>query len=110
MLALFALVLNLCAAFLPPPALAAFSGSGAALLCSSGGAADNDGAPPAPARHHHCQDCLPQQIGGTASLPETAPAVLRLPAAAPLISAEDQIALPANTSAKAQPRAPPALG
>ena len=110
MLALFALVLNLFAAFLPPPAIAAFSGSDAALLCSASSAADDDGTPPAPAHHHHCQDCLAQQIGGSANLPEPAPALLRLPAAAPLFAALDQIAPPAKTSAKAQPRAPPALG
>ena len=109
-LALFALFLNLFAAFLPPPALAAFSGSDAALLCSSGGSADNDGTPPTPARHHHCQDCLAQQIGGTANLPEPASAVLKLPAATPPLAALDQIASPAKTFARAQPRAPPVTG
>lgn len=109
-LALFALLLNLFAAFLPPPAIAAFNGSEAALICSSSGAAENDGTPPAPARHHHCQDCLAQQIGGCASLPEPASVVLRLPAAAPLFMALDQSAPPAKRSAKAQPRAPPVIG
>jgi hypothetical protein len=109
-LALFALFLNLFAALLPPPALAAFSGSDAALLCSSGGAADKDGTPPAPARHHHCQDCLAQQIGGSASLPEPAPAVLRLPAATSPLAALDQVAPPAKAFARAQPRAPPVTG
>jgi hypothetical protein len=66
--------------------------------------------PPAPARHRHCQDCLAQQIGGCANLPETASAFLRLPAAAPLLVALDQSAPPAKPSAKAQPRAPPVLG
>jgi hypothetical protein len=108
-LALFALFLNLFAAFLPPPALAAFNGSDAAVICSSGGTADDGGTPPAPARHHHCQDCLAQQIGGNANLPAPAPALLRLPAAAPLIATHDQVALPLKQSAKAQPRAPPAF-
>lgn len=109
-LALFALFLNLLAAFLPPAALAAFNGGDAALICSSDGAPEGDGAPPAPARHHHCQDCLAQQIGGSANLPAPAPALLRLPAAGLLIVAVDQIAPPAKASAKAQPRAPPAIG
>ncbi len=109
MLALFALFLNLVAAFIPPPALAAFNGSDAALICSSG-AADDNGPPPAPLRHHHCQDCLAQQIGGNANLPEPAPTLLSLPAAAPLIAAHHPVALPASASVKAQPRAPPAIG
>ena len=109
-LALVALLLNLFAAFQPPPAIAAFSSSDAALLCSASGAADDDGTPPAPARHHHCQDCLAQQIGGCANLPEPASALLRLPAAAPLFAAIDQSAPPAKPSAKAQPRAPPVIG
>jgi hypothetical protein len=104
------LLLNLFAAFLPPPAVASFSGSDAALLCSSSGAADDDGTPPAPAPHHHCQDCLAQQIGGCANLPEPASVLLRLPATAPLFVALDQSAPPAKPSAKAQPRAPPVIG
>lgn len=106
-LALFALFLNLLAAFLPPPALATFNGGEAALICSSSGASEGDGTPPAPARHHHCQDCLAQQIGGSANLPPPAPALLKLPAAAPLPAALSQIALPVKAYAGAQPRAPP---
>jgi hypothetical protein len=109
MLALFALFLNLLAAFLPPPALAGFNGSDAALICSSGGTPEGDGTPP-PARHHHCQDCLAQQVSGSANLPERPFALLKLPAASPLLAALDQFAPPVRATSNAQSRAPPALG
>jgi len=110
MLALFTLFLNLFAAFLPPPALAAFSGSDTGLICSSGGAADDDRTPPVPARHHHCQDCLAQQIGGSANLPERTSALLKPPAASPPLATLDQFAPPVRATSNAQSRAPPAFG
>jgi hypothetical protein len=109
-LALFALFLNLVTVFLPPPAMAAFNGSSAALICSSGGAPEGEDTPPSPTRHHHCQECLAQQIGGSADLPERAATLLKLPAASPILAALDQFAPPVRATSNAQSRAPPAIG
>jgi hypothetical protein len=108
-LALFALFLNLLAAFVPPPALAAFNGSDSALLCTSAGDTGN-GETPATPPHRHCQDCLAQQIGGNANLPEPGPALLTLPRAEPLSSAHNYLASPSQPATPSQPRAPPTAG
>lgn len=109
-LALFALFLNLLAAFVPPPAMAAFNGSDSALLCTSGGDSGNGETPTTPAGHHHCQDCLAQQIGGNANLPEPGPALLTLPCAEPLSSAHSYFVSPSQPATPSQPRAPPTAG
>jgi hypothetical protein len=80
------------------------------LLCTSGGDAGNGGTPATPAGRHHCQDCLAQQIGGNANLPEPGPALLTLPRAQPLSSALNYSASPSQPATPSQPRAPPTVG